>query len=218
MKQKQTASLRPLTEGTRLILVFFQIVGVTEGEDVGIYFLERALYAAETVLAVFTSQTDIGAVPEPFGVARVYYLPAYQHYAGGEKQAPSEEARHKKHWGIHHKMTPVVNAAVDAAAVFHDERLEGAVYQHTYKVAHKIKERKENHFRFAYDAKKKQQGENRIKAEPEKHDLPGLYIHYLNEPEKLIAAELIRRDIFGRAALSSAHCQAAVRQDVGDHT
>jgi hypothetical protein len=51
-------------------------------------------------------------------------LPADKHNNRGEKQAPGEEVFNKEHRCEHHKVTPVKNSAIYAAAILHDEGLK----------------------------------------------------------------------------------------------
>ena len=91
--------------------------------------------------AVFAPDRRVGAVPEPLRMAGVDVLPPKRHDACGKKQAPAEKAFDKKHGRIHHKMAPVENPAVDAAAIFHNKCLEGAEYQHADQIRQKIEKR-----------------------------------------------------------------------------
>lgn len=57
--------------------------------------------------------------PETFRVTGVLYFPMNQHDAGSEEQTPAEKVLNKEHRCKHHKVTPVINPAVDAALVVH---------------------------------------------------------------------------------------------------
>ena len=56
-------------------------------------------------------------------------FPFNQDNAGGKKQTPTVKILNKKHRGEHHKMSPIVNTAVDAAFILHNKCLEWAENQ-----------------------------------------------------------------------------------------
>lgn len=64
-----------------------------------------------------------------------------QYHHRGEEQAPAEEIADKQHGCEHHEMSPVVDAAVDTAAIFHNKGLEGTEEQNADIVTEKEKHR-----------------------------------------------------------------------------
>ena len=53
----------------------------------------------------------------------------YQNHQGCEKQAPAVKILNKKHRRKHHEMSPIINAAIDTALIFHKSHLERAKKQ-----------------------------------------------------------------------------------------
>lgn len=84
------------------------------------------LNLAGFILAVCTLQSLIGAAVKPLRILRIDYLPVNQHYAGGKKQTPAKEITDKQHGRKHHKMPPIINAAVHTTFILHNQRLERA--------------------------------------------------------------------------------------------
>ena len=76
------------------------------------------------ILTVRTLQNPVGAVPEALRMLCVCQLPVQQNYAGCKEETPAEETADKEHRGEHHKMPPVIDAAVNAALILHDKGLE----------------------------------------------------------------------------------------------
>ena len=62
-------------------------------------------------------------------MAGVVQFPADKYDTGSEKQAPAEKIAYEQHGRKHHKMPPVIDPAVDAAAVLHDLKLKRTVKQ-----------------------------------------------------------------------------------------
>ena len=54
-------------------------------------------------------------------------FPMNQNNTGNKKQTPTEKVPDKEHGGKHHKVSPVIDAAIDATFVFHNKRLEGTI-------------------------------------------------------------------------------------------
>jgi len=71
----------------------------------------------------------------------INYFPLNQHNTRCKKQTPAVEISDKEHRGKHHKMSPVINTAIDAASVFHDKTLERTEKQNANVVAEEIKYR-----------------------------------------------------------------------------
>ena len=49
------------------------------------------------------------------------YLPSYEKHQTGEEKTPGKKVSDEQHRGEHHKISPVKNAAVDAAFVFYNK-------------------------------------------------------------------------------------------------
>ena len=74
----------------------------------------------QPVLAVLAANSGVGTMPESLGVTGVCDFPTYKNDTRCKEQAPTEKAGNKEHRSIHHEVSPVVNTAVDTAAVLHD--------------------------------------------------------------------------------------------------
>ena len=63
------------------------------------------------------------------------HLPAYNHSSSHKEKGKAVKCAEEKHRCEHHKMSPVVNSAINAAAVFHTESLKWAENQYADIVA-----------------------------------------------------------------------------------
>jgi hypothetical protein len=97
--------------------------------------LEQVLYLAGLVLTAGALKDFVGALPEPLGMFGVYKLPVEEHDARHEEKTPAVEVLYEEHRREHHEVPPVVDPAVYAALVVHDERLERAEEQYANIVA-----------------------------------------------------------------------------------
>ena len=73
-------------------------------------------------------------------------FPAQHYNQAGKEKAPRQEVSDKQQRREHHKMSPVENAAVHTASVFHEEALERAPQNHADQVSHVVKKRQ--HYKF----------------------------------------------------------------------
>lgn len=123
-------------------------VGPCTSRPGNLSFLQLCSYVpldlAGFVLAVGTLQPPIGATPEPLRISCIHNLPPNQHHTGGKKQAPAKKVTDKQHGSKHHKMSPVINPAIDTALIFHYPRLERTIKQYADIVHQKIKHRQHN--------------------------------------------------------------------------
>ena len=93
------------------------------------------------ILTVPALQRMIRPAIKPLRMLRIHNLPFNQHDQRSKEQTPAQEIRDKKHGREHHKMSPVINPAVDTAPILHDECLEGAEQQDANVIAEEIKYR-----------------------------------------------------------------------------
>ena len=91
--------------------------------------LKQVLYLASLILAAAALQDFVRALPEPLGMCGVYQLPVKEHDARHEEKTPAVEVLYEEHRSEHHEVAPVIDPAVYAALVVHDERLERAEEQ-----------------------------------------------------------------------------------------
>ena len=83
------------------------------------------------IFAMSALQSFVGAAPESLRMFSVNNFPVNQHHCGSEKQTPAEKVRNEEHRGKHHEMSPVINAAVDAAFILHNACLKRTKDQNT---------------------------------------------------------------------------------------
>jgi hypothetical protein len=105
---------------------------------------------------------------------------------GGEKEAPAEEAANEQHGGKHHKMSPVVNAAIDAALVLHNKGLERAEQKDADIITEEVKDSEHKQICVSNDLKQIKNSPETIEDQPDQQNLPGLQVHPLYKLQKLI--------------------------------
>ena len=93
-------------------------------------------------------------------------LPVQQYHAGCKKEAPAEETTDKEHGGEHHKMSPVINPAVDAAFILHNTCLEGAEQKDADIIAEEVENRQHKQVRVPYDFKQVKDPPESVKNQP----------------------------------------------------
>lgn len=116
------------------------------------------------VFAVFAFQNVVGAFPKLLRMLNQGDFPPEHEHDARKEQTPREEVPYKKHRGKHHKIAPVKDSAVDAAAVLYDKALERAPDDHADQVAHIVKDRQENQFLRADNLKHIKNAENCVET------------------------------------------------------
>ena len=86
--------------------------------------------AAQLFLTMTTLEATVGAEPEPLRVTVEPGLPDNKNQNAGPKQALGIPMGDPHQGSSHHPGPPGENAAVDTAAVFHQEGLKRAEKQH----------------------------------------------------------------------------------------
>ena len=102
-------------------------------------------------------------------------------------------------------MSPVIDAAVNAAFVFHDKGLERAEEQDADVVTQEVEDRQHQQVACPDDAQQIQKTENRIKRKPYKNDFPGAYILLLHIMQQLKLLVIIDRLILSLPHLAESH-------------
>lgn len=106
----------------------------------------RLFDAAEVVLTLAAAETFVGTTPKPLGMLKIDQFPAQQDEKRHKKQAPGEKTGDKEHGCVHHKMTPVEDAAVDTAAVIHNPALKRTEKENADQVTDIIKHGQQKEF------------------------------------------------------------------------
>ena len=179
---------------------------------------QRLFDAADPVLAILAAYGRVGAAPEAFRVPGVDDLPADQHYAGHEKQAPGEKAADEQQGREHHEPTPVEDAAADAAVVLHDKRLEGTEHDHAGGIAGVVEYRQQDQLFGVQYAQQVEQPEDAVEYQPHQHDLPGLDVHVLHVFQQLQPVKGFLRFPVGLGqGFAHAHGLTGTGQHMDDH-
>ena len=178
---------------------------------------QTPLDLAGLVAAVLALQLLIGSVPEPLRMLVVDDLPVNQHHTGGKKQAPAEKIPDKQHRRKHHEVAPVVDSAVDAASVFHNQMLERAVEQDADVVAQIIENGQHQQVRVVDELQQVQHAEDGVEKEPAKHDAPGFDVLILDEFIQLQLGVFLCLHVLLRLRLAQGHGQPFCGKQVEDH-
>ena len=167
--------------------------------------------------AVRALQRFVRAAPEPLRVTGVGDLPVDQDNQRGEEQAPAVEVLDEQHGREHHKMSPVIDPAVDAAFIFHNKGLEWAEEQNADVVTQEIKYCEHQQIAGLDHPGEIQQSEYGVEGHPDKDYLPGTDILLLYELQQLVVAVPGDGLVFGLAHFAQGHGQAVVREQMKDH-
>lgn len=103
--------------------------------------LDRALMHAKAFVAAAARKVGVRLFSEAVGIAVVVHFPFDQKRKSAEEQRERPEASDEHQRREHHGIVPVVDTAVRAARVLHDERLEGAPEQDADDVRYGIEHR-----------------------------------------------------------------------------
>jgi hypothetical protein len=90
-------------------------------------------------------------------------FPMNQYHYRSKEQAPTKEISNKQHWCEHHKMSPIINSAIDTAFVFHNECLERTEKQNADVIAQKIKNSQHQQVRIINHMEQIQKAKDSIK-------------------------------------------------------
>jgi hypothetical protein len=118
-----------------------------------------------------------------------------QNNTGGEKEAPAEKTANKQHGGKHHEMSPVIDAAIDAALVLHDKVLERAEQKDADIITEEVKDSEHKQICVSNDLKQIKNSPETIEDQPDQQNLPGFQIHPLYKLQKLILLKSLYRMI-----------------------
>ena len=138
------------------------------------------------------------------------YLPSYEQHQTGEEKTPGKKVSDEQHRREHHKISPIKDAAVDAAFILYYKRLERAPDNHAYQVTHIVEGGKEQQLMWSNDVGHIQNAENRIEAEPYQqytHSGKIIYLHIFVHLKPVVV--ICRTEMLGKALLAS-HCNTTV--------
>ena len=82
---------------------------------------QTILHLTDLIITISALQIAVRTIPKSFRMPCINNLPLYQHDTGCKKQAPAKKISNEQHRCKHHKMSPVINSAVDTTAVLHNQ-------------------------------------------------------------------------------------------------
>lgn len=175
------------------------------------------LELAGLIFTVRALQGLVGTAPEALRMARVDDLPVKHDNAGSEEKTPAEEIFDEEHRREHHKVSPVIDAAVDAAFVFHNKGLERTIEKDADVIGEEEEYRQHQQILRSQNADQVKDSEDRVEGKPSEKYLPGLDILVLNEAEKLQFVISLYRSVIDFFGLSKGHGKDIRRKKMGDH-
>lgn len=159
----------------------------------------------------------VAALPHEFGVFGHGVFPAQQDDEPHGEQRQREEVGHQDEQGEHHEMSPVVDAAVDAAFVVLDDVAERTIDQNADVVTEKIEGREHDDLGKADDAGEIEHRPDGVETQPDEQNIEGAAVFVGHVGFELFGVVVRLRDVIGLVAFEHGHRHAFDRENVQQH-